>query len=154
MEKLILADGKVELEAKSGKTGKLTDFTEFESKINLKAAFRREESAENVEENLGIYRCGSDDIYRTGCFAGYTWLKDRNGEIVRDAEGNKVVLSVAPRFDLSISTMLNKIAEDDEFEDYLCMNQEKGERMFTFFFDEPLITADISVNPNRIISIW
>ena len=139
------------------------DFSEL-SKDEYKRIFGDEEiilrstskdmSDEKIGDNLGLYRSEGKNNYRTGRYAGYTWLKDNRGEIIRNKAGQPVVFQVKSRFNMNISIMLNTIATDEEFENYLCLDSGSSERLFTFFFDEPLISAKDSVLPNRVIAIW
>ena len=90
-----------------------------------------------VRKNLGIYKSG--EILRTGRYCGIAWQRNKEGAIILDDKGKMQPLVIKPRFGLNIDDMIHKIAEDDEFFEYLCYDQPEGDRMFTFFFDEEMM---------------
>lgn len=118
------------------------DFSEIEfSKIGLSGEFAftsKINSNKAVYQNLGIYK-NRDGKYYTGRYAGITWLRNKEGQIVKNNHNEKVILHIKPRFGLIIDDMIQKIAEDEEFFDYLCNDQPDGEKLFTFFLNEEML---------------
>ena len=114
----------------------------------------------SVENNLGLHL--HDGSFRSGGFCGWCWLKDKNGNIIEDDNGSPVVLHQTCRFEdglkteqlSAINNMICVIAQDEEFVSYInaeCEN--KNDRLFTFFFDDPLIEAKKCDEDNRIVTV-
>lgn len=118
------------------------------------------ENSENygVRENLGLTADSEKENYKTTRFCGCCHLKDKDGNFIITDDGEKAILSIESRFDglkqknNAILDMLNAISEDDEFDDYLCMNLPEGERLITYFFDEDLIFADEITKDNKMLT--
>ena len=138
----------------------LKDFSEIDlQNHDLKdiAATTSLNSNKSVRQNLGMYkyyyRNSNQCKYRTGRYCGITWLRNKDGGI-REENGNKCTLQIKPRFGLNIDNMIHKIAEDDEFFEYLCDDQDEGDRMFTFFFDEEMMeVSDDPLGGHLMVSI-
>ena len=108
---------------------------------------------QSVDKNLGIYK--KNEKYYTSRFCGITWLRTEDGEKCMH-DKKPVILKISPRFNtLNVNSMLLKIAEDDEFTEYLSWNKSPGERLVTFFFDEEMI-EDMKVddNHNQLIAAY
>ena len=101
-------------------------------------------SKKNVRENLGIYRTQGNN-YRTDKYCGYMWLKNGN-EMVTDKEGENVLIHIRPRFHLDLNVMIKKIAEDEEFFEYLGMDTD--DPLITYFTDEQMI-EDVPVEDDN-----
>lgn len=123
-----------------------------------------------VRENLGLrYK---NKKYSTSRFCGCCYLKDKNREDIIDKDGERVILSLCKsRFEIkdednkkgknskskdnesnAILNMLDTIASDEEFDEYLCMDLPEGERLITYFFDEDLIFADEITKDNKMLT--
>ncbi len=130
----------------------ITDFSPIDkiNNIGVKdvAATTITNSDKAVRSNLGIYR--TKNGYRTGRYCGLTWLRNKEGAIIED-NGEKQVLQVKPRFGLSIDSMISMISEDEEFMDYLCDDQDEGDRLFTFFFNEEMMEVESDGLGGRIM---
>lgn len=129
-----------------------------------------------VRENLGLrYKIGKNgktEQYLTSRFCGCCYLKDKNREDIIDKDGERVILSLCKsRFEIkdednkkgknskskdnesnAILNMLDTIASDEEFDEYLCMDLPEGERLITYFFDEDLIFADEITKDNKMLT--
>lgn len=71
----------------------------------------------NEVKNLGIHRY-KGKLYSSN-FVGITRLKDINGNNYMTELGQEVILKIEPRFNVSLTDMLNEIRNDEEFERYL-----------------------------------
>ena len=67
--------------------------------------------------NLGVKKINGK-LYSSN-FVGVCRLKNVNGRNIKTPDGCEVILKIVPRFDISVTEMLNKLREDDEFERYL-----------------------------------
>ena len=110
-----------------------------------------------VRENLGLQY--KDGTYSTSRFCGCYYLKDKNREDIIDINGERVILWLGrSRFENenansdAILNMLDTIASDEEFNEYLCMDLPEGERLITYFFDEDLIFADEITKDNKMLT--
>ena len=136
---------------------KIEDFSIFDysgDNIDDIAATTVINSNKAVKQNLGIYRKKTKDGIKlyTGRYCGITWLRDKNGTFIQDQNRKKQTLVISPRFGLDIDKMITKIAEDEEFFDYLCNDQSEGDRMFTFFFNEEMVEVkDDKACDNRLM---
>lgn len=102
------------------------------------------------EINLGIYQSSKWGV-RSDKYCGYAWLKDRHGNILKDAKGKGVILRIKPRFGLDLNTMLQAIARDEELFDYLGLGTD--DPLIRFFTDEPMIgNAEAGNDRDRLIS--
>ena len=106
----------------------------------------------NPEINLGIYNSHKWGI-RSDKYCGYSWLKDQNNKILKnDKDGEDIILHIKPRFGLDFNKMLQTIASDEEFFDYLGL--ETDDPMICFFHDEPMIeNVNVEENLNLLISV-
>lgn len=141
---------------------KSTDYAEDVLKKELKPKneiLTAPEESQNygVRENLGLrYKDGK---YSTSWFCGCCYLKDKNREDIIDINGERVILRLGrSRFENeddnsnAILNMLDTIASDEEFDEYLCMDLPEGERLITYFFDEDLIFADEITKDNKMLT--
>ena len=110
-----------------------------------------------VRENLGLR--DNKGQYKTSRFCGCCYLKDKNREDIIGKDGERVILSLCKsRFENAnansnaVLNMLDTIAFDEEFDEYLCMDLPEGERLITYFFDEDLIFADEIAKENRMLT--
>lgn len=112
--------------------------------------------------NLGIRKLNGK-IYSSN-FVGLCRLKNTNGKNTLSYDGKEVILKIEPRFDVSVTEMLNAIREDDEFDRYLApqstrvgsMQKEvedfKYNELFFFFdYEDPVYVKDhIALNSSII----
>ena len=102
------------------------------------------------EINLGIYnslKWGK----RSDKYCGYSWLKGKNNCQIKE-NGEGILLHIKPRFQLDMNIMLQTIASDDEFFDYLGL--DTCDPMIRFFHDDPLIeNVSVEDNLNQLISV-
>lgn len=116
-----------------------------------------------VRENLGLRykkdKKDKKDKYLTSRFCGCCYLKDKNREDIIDINGERVILRLGrSRFENeddnsnAILNMLDTIASDEEFDEYLCIDLPEGERLITYFFDEDLIFADEITKDNKMLT--
>ena len=115
-----------------------------------------------VTNNMGLYTHKGKK--HTGGFCGWCWLKDRKGEIVTNDKSEPVVLHQKCRFEdgknseiSAIKNMISVIAKDEEFISYINFDSsDPNKRLFTFFFDDPLIegqkTDDDNKDDNKIVT--
>lgn len=131
----------------------LEDYTDIsKDQESIEKADIKSYSARKPEINLGIYKKG--ESIRTDRYCGYVWLKDSDGHVVKKKDGAEqdIVLHVKPRFNLDLNTMIQKIAGDEEFFEYLGLDTD--EPLFRFFYDEPLIQGEnIRENMDQLISV-
>lgn len=130
---------------------KIKDFSPINCDIGDIATTTITNSNKAVKQNLGIHQTKMG--LRTGRYCGITWLRAKGGGYITNSEGKKKPLVILPRFNLSLDTMIQKIATDEEFFEYLCDDQPEGDRMFTFFFDEEMMEVkdDNNVCDNRLM---
>ena len=110
-----------------------------------------------VRENLGLR--DNKGQYKTSRFCGCCYLKDKNREDIIGKDGERVIMSLCKsRFENAnansnaVLNMLDTIAFDEEFDEYLCMDLPEGERLITYFFDEDLIFADEITKDNKMLT--
>lgn len=131
-----------------------TDYSDVYSDNNELAVSDNSENY-GVRQNLGLQ---DKDGYKTSRFCGVCHLRDNYGNFITSDDGEKVILSLSKsRFEVdsesnAILNMLKTIANDEEFDEYLCMNLPEGERLITYFFDEELIFADEITEDNRLLT--
>jgi len=141
-----------------------TKMTDFELHIRAKDRGRVFVSDGESRINLGMH------LYR-GClytsnYAGICRIKSQDGETLCDDEGHELLLKVEPRFHVRITSLLNDIREDDEFDRYLApqtvssrwqdrdVAAEDQNEIFYFFENEkPLKAADGISEENSIITV-
>ena len=111
-----------------------------------------------VTNNMGLHT--HEGELRTGGFCGWCWLKEKNGNIIED-NGSPVVLHQMCRFEddlktkqhSAINNMISVIAKDEEFISYINFDSsDPNERLFTFFFDDPLIEGQKTDDDNKIVT--
>lgn len=145
-----------------------TDYAkvEFDKELEAKnGILTTPEESQNygVRENLGLRykkdKKDKKDKYLTSRFCGCCYLKDKNREDIFDINGERVILRLGrSRFENeddnsnAILNMLDTIASDEEFDEYLCMDLPEGERLITYFFDEDLIFADEITKDNKMLT--
>ena len=137
-----------------------TDFTkiQFDKELETKnGILTAPEESQNygVRENLGLQDYGSK--YKTSRFCGCCYLKDKSGKDIFRQDGKREVFSIRKsRFENkgsgALINMLDTIASDEEFDEYLCMDLPEGERLITYFFDEDLIFADEITKDNKMLT--
>lgn len=128
------------------------DFSEMQDVPDKIAYTSKFNSNRAVYQNLGIYKTRNG--YHTGRYAGITWLRNEEGQVkVSTNNEEKVMLKIIPRFDLKIDDMIQKIAEDEEFFDYLCSDQPDGDKMFTFFLNEEMLEVEKDENGANLIMV-
>lgn len=139
-----------------------TDYAEiqFDKEIETKnGILTAPEESQNygVRENLGLR--DNKGQYKTSRFCGCCYLKDKNRKDIIGKDGERVILSLCKsRFENAnansnaVLNMLDTIAFDEEFDEYLCMDLPEGERLITYFFDEDLIFADEIAKENRMLT--
>ena len=137
-----------------------TDFTkiQFDKELETKnEILTAPEESQNygVRENLGLQDYGSK--YKTSRFCGCCYLKDKSGKDIFRQDGKREVFSIRKsRFENkgsgALINMLDTIASDEEFDEYLCMDLPEGERLITYFFDEDLIFADEITKDNKMLT--
>ena len=117
-----------------------------------------------VTNNMGLHY--HEGTLRTGGFCGWCWLKDRKGEIVTNDKSEPVVLHQECRFEdglglktdkdstiSAINNMISVIAKDEEFISYINFDSsDPNKRLFTFFFDDPLIEGQKTDDDNKIVT--
>lgn len=137
-----------------------TDFTkiQFDKELETKnGILTAPEESQNygVRENLGLQDYGSK--YKTSRFCGCCYLKDKSRKDIFRQDGKREVFSIRKsRFENkgsgALINMLDTIASDEEFDEYLCMDLPEGERLITYFFDEDLIFADEITKDNKMLT--
>lgn len=138
------------------------DLEKLQSKNEILTASENPQNY-GVRENLGLRykkdKKDKKDKYLTSRFCGCCYLKDKNREDIIDINGERVILRLGrSRFENenkdsdALMNMLDTIASDEEFNEYLCMDLPEGERLITYFFDEDLIFADEITKDNKMLT--
>lgn len=134
----------------------ITDYSSSSTKsngfddLNKLNVFFPFSSKRNVNTNLGIYKTTKGYCY-TDKYCGYVWLKDEEGNIVKE-NGDEVVLHISPRFGLDLNAMIKKIAGDDEFFEYLGLGTK--EPLIQFFYNEKMMeNVSVEDDANQLLSV-
>ncbi|MCF0133906.1 MAG: hypothetical protein HUJ72_08575, partial [Blautia sp.] len=114
--------------------------------------------------NLGIH--GYMGSLYSSNFVGVCRIKRVDGDDIKDAEGNELILKVVPRFNVGIVELLNYVRTDDEFDRYLAPQTrsnrhhekdieavDKNEIFYFFENERPLKVDDGISSENSIITV-
>lgn len=114
--------------------------------------------------NLGIhyYR----NVLYSSNLVGLCRIKSIDNETLHDIEGNELLIKVVPRFNITVTELLNYIREDDEFDRYMApqtMNNKQKDKdieaidkneIFYFFENEKPLKVDDGISTeNSIITV-
>ena len=143
---------------------KMLDFADHLSDQALSSlALSNGESKTNRRINLGIHYYNNE--LRSSNYIGICRLKAKDNSCIHDNEGNELLLKIEPRFNISVTEMLNYIRDDDEFERYMAPQTTSNRyhdkeieaidnnEIFTFYWDEkPIKVNDDISHENSIIT--
>ena len=100
--------------------------------------------------NLGLYLNERDEYCVCG-FVGICVLKDKWDRDYVDPNGNKIILKVIPRFNVSPWEMLARVMDDKEYERYAAASEELGEKFYEIFEDEKPIKLDVENSGGEVL---
>ena len=115
------------------------------SKIeNLNAKICQKALFSNNYQNLGIHY-HNGELWSSG-YAGICRLVDRFGGVLKGADGNSIVVSVEPNYEITPFEMLAVVMSDDEYEDYIQVIKKEKKELFHIFLEQESVETCLDGN--------